>query len=83
MLSVVYLHGHMIGLIGPIAPAVVNPAWTIKAVGDYNADGAVDLIFQHANGALYAWFMNGAAMFSGSYLTPAAVNPAWQLVGPR
>jgi hypothetical protein len=66
-----------------VTPPAVNPDWQIRSVGDYNADGRADFIFQHTSGALYAWFMNGASLARGTYLSPAAVKPEWELVGPR
>jgi hypothetical protein len=49
---------------------------------DLNGDGKPDLLWHHQKtGALYAWLMNGTAQSSGTYLTPASVNPVWQVRG--
>jgi hypothetical protein len=65
-----------------ISPAFVNPAWILKVVGDFNADGQADLVFQHAaTGQMYTWYMSGLSMIGGSYLTPTQVNVAWHMAG--
>lgn len=67
-----------------VSPAGVNPVWKLRSVGDYNDDQRPDLIFQNStNGDLYAWFMNGMSLASGTYLSPARVNLAWRMVGPK
>jgi uncharacterized repeat protein (TIGR01451 family) len=46
--------------------------WSIVGSGDFNLDGQMDLLFQHTDGTLAVWFMNGNS------LTPPAklLNPA-------
>jgi hypothetical protein len=62
----------------------VNPAWKVRAVADYNNDQRPDLLFQDpSTGALYLWLMNGLTLGYNGYLSSPAVNPAWQVVGPR
>jgi hypothetical protein len=62
----------------------VNPVWRIRSIGDYNADMKPDLIWQHVSaGDLYAWFLDGTTLLTSAYLSPAAVNPIWRVVGPR
>ncbi|MEO8481131.1 MAG: FG-GAP-like repeat-containing protein [Acidobacteriota bacterium] len=80
--SVWYLNGTILTSMANVA--MVNPVWRLRSVGDYNGDTKPDLIWQHSTGGdLYAWYLNGGALVSGGYLSPSAVNPAWQLVGPR
>lgn len=64
---------------------VADTAWEIRAIGDINADGHPDLIWQHrTTGSLAAWLMSGAALVDGSLLTPASVSDLnWKIVGPR
>lgn len=50
--------------------------------GDFNGDGKADLIFQHDDGFLGAWLMNGAEMSSASYLTPSHIGDMnYRIVG--
>jgi hypothetical protein len=58
----------------------VNNAPPPKQVtGDFNGDGRPDLIFEHASGQIYVWFMNRDVMTGGAYLNPSAIAPAWQI----
>src|SRR5436305_9973728 len=38
----------------------------LPAVADFNGDGRSDILFQHENGDLLAWEMNGATIVPGS-----------------
>jgi hypothetical protein len=64
---------------------VIDLAWDICAIGDINADGHSDLIWQHrTTGNVAAWLMNGTALINGSLLSPPAVPDLnWRIVGPR
>ncbi len=49
---------------------------------DLNGDGKSDVLFQHVEGYLAAWYMDGAARALGVLLTPASVgDPRWRVVG--
>jgi hypothetical protein len=66
-------------LITPNNPGDRN--WRVVAVGDVNKDGKMDLLFQHTDGTLAVWFMNGISLSSASLLTPS--NPGdrnWRVV---
>ena len=53
----------------------VNPA-------DLNADGMSDVLFQHTDGFLAAWFMDGANLKAATLLTPETAGDArWEVVG--
>jgi hypothetical protein len=66
-----------------LVPGSVDPAWVIKAVVDLDGDGKDDLVFQHANGALAVWFMEGPQLKQAAYLEPAYPGGGWELVGPK
>jgi LmbE family N-acetylglucosaminyl deacetylase len=69
-----------------LTPSVVTDTnWKVRAVGDINGDGNIDLIWQHrVSGALSTWLMNGLRMAAGVSLNPAVVaDTNWQIVGPR
>jgi hypothetical protein len=69
---------------GPLTPGTTDPVWVVKAVADFDKDGSPDLVWQHAQtGDLYIWYMSGTTNVEGTFLTPARVNPAWQIVGSR
>ena len=47
----------------------VDTNWKIVGIGDFNADGKPDLIWQNqSTGQLYYWLMNGVALQSSGYL---------------
>lgn len=78
------MNGTTVGGVMSLSPAAVNPVWKVRAVADYNGDRRPDLLFQNpSTGALYLWFMNGLTLGSSGYLSSPAVNPIWQVVGPR
>ena len=64
-------------------PASVLPAyWQVRGVDDFDGDGRNDILWHdQANGELYAWLMNGAAVTAGAYLSPRFADPAWQVRG--
>ena len=46
------------------------------------APGAADLLWQHDNGLLSVWYMNGPAMIDASYLNPHFVSDVnWRIAG--
>ena len=62
---------------------MVETAWKIKAVADFNQDGSPDLVWQHeTNGAIAIWFMNGPTLLRGVPLGPGEVlDLGWKIVG--
>jgi hypothetical protein len=63
--------------------AASDPAWKIVGQGDFNSDGAVDLAFQHADGSLAAWLMEGTKLQTPVLLDPSSSGPDWRLIGVR
>jgi hypothetical protein len=59
--------------------------WHVVGVGDLNADGKPDLVWQNVvTGELGVWFLNGVTMIGGRYLNPPAVSdPLWRIVGVK
>ena len=66
-------------------PALPDTRWGIAAVGDYNSDGAPDLVWHNTvSGQAVVWFMNGATLTSGTFTNPSVFpDTNWKLVGPR
>ncbi len=48
--------------------------------GDLNGDGYPDLLWQHTDGRLEAWFMNGATQIGTSAVVPSTTS-GWTVVG--
>jgi uncharacterized repeat protein (TIGR01451 family) len=81
-LSVWYMQGTNLipsaKLLNPTKPSDLS--LRVAATGDFNRDGRPDLLFQHTNGTLSVWFMNGTNQLSSSTIT---INPGvdWKAVG--
>jgi hypothetical protein len=57
-----------------------DPNWRIVSSGNFNGDNHPDLLFQHTNGDLAVWYMNGVDLSSGTLLNPPGGDPAWHVV---
>ncbi|MDA1276618.1 MAG: VCBS repeat-containing protein [Verrucomicrobia bacterium] len=66
--------------------AVFNPSnpgntnWKIVGTGDFDSDGKLDLLFQHTDGTLAVWFLDGTALSRASVLSPANPGADWRVV---
>jgi WD40 repeat protein len=61
---------------------VYDPDWKAVGCGDFNSDGKPDLIFQHADGSLAVWLMDGINLHTSSFLQPTRPEDArWLAVG--
>jgi hypothetical protein len=62
---------------------LADTRWTMAGTGDFNLDGQADILWRHSSsGEIVVWFMNGAALQSGVFLTPSAFTDVnWQTVG--
>jgi hypothetical protein len=54
--------------------------WTIVGVGDFNADGTPDILWQDtASGDVYVWFMNGTTVTNARYIAQG-MGTSWKVV---
>ncbi len=61
-------------------PSAVDINWKIRATGDVNQDGHVDLIWQRLSTRdLSAWFMSGINQQSYSSLSPTTAPSGWTI----
>lgn len=67
----------------PLSPMTVrDQGWQIGAVVDANGDGKPDIVWEHTDGTIMIWHMNGTSR--STYPTvPVPVTPGWHLVGPK
>jgi hypothetical protein len=61
-------------------PQVAADISTIVGAADFDLDGHTDLLWQHEDGSLSTWFMEGVAMRGAEQLTPSGIDPTWQAV---
>lgn len=60
------------------------PGYRLVGVADINFDARNDLLFQHTDGRLLAWLMNGAGFVKAIMFPNTPKVPAgWKLVGPK
>ena len=83
--SIWFMHGKTFRTGQALAQTPADKNWRLAAIGDYNADRRVDLLWQNsATGELAVWLMNGATILSGTALNPGVVaDTNWKIVGPR
>jgi hypothetical protein len=61
---------------------VPDTRWKIVAATDVSHDGRVDLLWQHDDGWLAAWLMDGTRRLDVAWLTPNTVpDPSWRVRG--
>jgi hypothetical protein len=66
------------GLLQPSQPS--DPAWGATAVADFNQDGKSDVLFQHTDGTVAVWQMDGLHMVQGSIVNAGQPeDPAWRV----
>ena len=69
--------------------AVFNPAhpsgagWHVSGTLDLDEDGKTDLLFQHDDGTLAVWFMDGTNLTAGRLLNPSNAGSGWKIVAPK
>ena len=64
----------------PVTVSVANQTQVIAASpGDFDGDGAPDLLWQSTKGGLNLWLMNGNALADSMPLNPGSVDPIWQV----
>jgi hypothetical protein len=82
-LGVWYLNGLTLKSVAMVRPNNPGDAgWKAVGVGEFNGDGKTDIVFQHTDGSLGVWYMNGVSLILPALLTPS--NPgdaAWRVVG--
>ncbi len=67
-----------------LTPLGAAQGWRVVATADFDGNGSHDLVWQHTDGSLAAWFMNGAAMTHSSYFSPVGVADAnWRVIAVR
>jgi hypothetical protein len=67
--------------LNPAAPG--EAGWRVATTLDLNGDGKTDLLFQHANGRVAVWLMDGINLISSEYLIPENPGAGWRIAGPR
>jgi hypothetical protein len=56
---------------------VIGLDWHVLGIGDFNRDGASDILWRHDSGAIAMWLMNGASVIDNP--TVGALPLSWAL----
>jgi len=68
-LGVYHLSGTRLIDLGLLLPSTTgDPLWKVGRVQDLDGDGKVDLVFQHKNGDLATWYMDGAKRRGAAFI---------------
>ena len=60
----------------------VAPGWRIVGTHDFNRDRSTDILWQHSNGQLAIWFMNGTNFVRAELISGAPVlGRVWRVAG--
>jgi len=63
--------------------AAGQEGWRVATTLDLNGDGKTDLLFQHDDGTVAVWLMDGINLISGEFLNPEDPGTGWRIAGPR
>jgi hypothetical protein len=56
--------------------------WNVGAIGDFNGDQMQDLVFQHQDGRLMIWYLNGHTRAQTTLINPLTTGDVlWRLMG--
>jgi glucose/arabinose dehydrogenase len=50
-----------------------------RSNADFDGDDRPDVLWQHEDGFLHVWFMNGASRAGGGFFQPLRVDPSWSI----
>ena len=60
----------------------IDSDWMVAGTGDFNEDGKVDLVFQHRDGTLAVWYLDGTTTSSAAVFNPSHPGDSlWRVVG--
>lgn len=74
------VQGTWLSSVGLLVPSQTgDPKWSVVGTADFDGDKNMDLLFQHADGTLGVWFMNGSEMTRSSLLEPSQPGNGWRV----
>jgi ELWxxDGT repeat protein len=70
----------VIGGAGTLVGSNPGSSWQVEATGDYNGDGNSDLLFQHTNGSVSIWELDGTDVIGGVGTLVSGADAGWLVV---
>ena len=65
-------------------PTMADSNWSFVAAEDVDGNGTADIIWQHSNGTVATWTLNGPTVVSTRVMNPSApASNAWRIAGPK
>jgi hypothetical protein len=72
----------VIGGAGTLVGSNPSTSWKAKGSGDFDGDGNSDILFQHTNGAISIWQLDGTDVIGGlGTYVGSNPGPSWQVRG--
>ena len=59
----------------------IDSDWSVAGTGDFNEDGKADIVFQHRDGSLAAWYLDGTTTSSVTVFPSHPGDARWRVVG--
>jgi hypothetical protein len=69
-----------VDLFSPKTPG--DTSWRLAGTGDYNDDNKTDLVWQHSDGSIAVWFLDGLYLQSARFVDPRHPGDGWRVVVP-
>jgi len=65
-----------------LTPVQVDSSWQLVTADDFNRDGQPDLVFQHTDGGIAIWLMNGRTLAQPILTSPSGPSDSnWKVIG--
>jgi hypothetical protein len=65
-------------------PKMNDPKWSVMGAADVNGDKRADILWEHEDGTVATWWLNGAQVVGTYVLNPPRLSsPTWKIAGPR
>ncbi|WP_437648495.1 FG-GAP repeat domain-containing protein [Sorangium sp. So ce362] len=72
------MHGGQPLAAGPVIPGPIGDGWVATGVGDFNADGMIDVLWGNEESGLIAvWLLAGSQLLAAGPVIPGPIGDGW------